>query len=632
MGCGASKSGANLLAVQQDYCTLSVQGSTLFVDNVAIQVPGMGAYSTHQSYYTKGVDVDYTAAAEKAVAAMGTKLSDPKHSQTIDGKHWVSKVNPEGQRYYFVPGKGNPDSTYTKPAGWAPKKNVVAIVESPTVNGMSMCHLLKALIGKLPARAGTEGEEAADNQVHILFVCATEDTHPGYKAGSNGGYHSVLTLGNALACSADVTLVDTAQYFGMKTLAAKTVVDAVLQLESPSKLSTFDKPMASFEGGFVKQFDDRYCKRAGVHWFCGEGMEEGEFSESREMVDTFKEAPTAKPNKPVTACVGHFARIDCGRPRSKMFVVHNEGSEHFFKLLSKNTKPWVQHYSAKEFLKFIHSETKTIAPAEGDEGEDPYDQCQWGMPKEQWDDIQFLFLQDMASDFDPDIMLGVKGHCRETLPCNIHMTVMFNAALKGMKTCIRDPNAKKFVSPLMKMNHLIENDDMTILCTEKKTKDTIKFIDQIILSETFRARDVAADVINFPRLHFATVTKGRKQGKGVQNVDACTFGNVKVDAIVTKDYCTPSTGAGGNGKQNFILGFSTRARAILHALGDHKEGAEVTESHTFTYDGGEYVAAVEEIQECMSNINDLNEEYNQFFEAADHDDEMEESESDEDGD
>ncbi len=32
----------------------------------------------------------------------------------------------------------------------------------------------------------------------------------------------------------------------------------------------------------AKNFDSIYCKRAFVHWFVGEGMESGEFSESRE--------------------------------------------------------------------------------------------------------------------------------------------------------------------------------------------------------------------------------------------------------------------------------------------------------------------------------------------------------------
>ena len=34
--------------------------------------------------------------------------------------------------------------------------------------------------------------------------------------------------------------------------------------------------------GWITKFDLMYAKRAFVHWYVGEGMEEGEFSEARE--------------------------------------------------------------------------------------------------------------------------------------------------------------------------------------------------------------------------------------------------------------------------------------------------------------------------------------------------------------
>jgi hypothetical protein len=36
------------------------------------------------------------------------------------------------------------------------------------------------------------------------------------------------------------------------------------------------------------KFDMMYSKRAFVHWFVGEGMEEGEFSEAREYILSYK--------------------------------------------------------------------------------------------------------------------------------------------------------------------------------------------------------------------------------------------------------------------------------------------------------------------------------------------------------
>lgn len=39
-----------------------------------------------------------------------------------------------------------------------------------------------------------------------------------------------------------------------------------------------------FENRIVSRFDLMYSMRSYVHWFVGEGMEEGEFAEAREEV------------------------------------------------------------------------------------------------------------------------------------------------------------------------------------------------------------------------------------------------------------------------------------------------------------------------------------------------------------
>ena len=212
-----------------------MQGNKLFVDNEEIVVPGMGAYSAHQGFYNAPKTVNFDEAAEKAATLVRAK---------------------DGMRF-------------------------VAVVESATVNGMSMCHLLRLIVAKTDK-----------NCVHVLFVCASEDSGVAYKGGSNGGYHSVLTFQNAYCCDVisgtdgagiDMTLVDTAQFFAMKADAVKTVMAGIANLKGDEMCTSFDKPISAFENGFIKQFDDRFCKRAGVHWFVGEGMEEGEFEEARNL-------------------------------------------------------------------------------------------------------------------------------------------------------------------------------------------------------------------------------------------------------------------------------------------------------------------------------------------------------------
>ena len=53
-------------------------------------------------------------------------------------------------------------------------------------------------------------------------------------------------------------------------------------LETLSNDSSNNTAIAGAWTGLCEKFDMMYRKRAFVHWYVGEGMEEGEFSEARE--------------------------------------------------------------------------------------------------------------------------------------------------------------------------------------------------------------------------------------------------------------------------------------------------------------------------------------------------------------
>lgn len=58
--------------------------------------------------------------------------------------------------------------------------------------------------------------------------------------------------------------------------------NAVFYFLGNSNDSSNNTAIAGAWTGLCEKFDMMYRKRAFVHWYVGEGMEEGEFSEARE--------------------------------------------------------------------------------------------------------------------------------------------------------------------------------------------------------------------------------------------------------------------------------------------------------------------------------------------------------------
>jgi hypothetical protein len=411
----------------------------------------------------------------------------------------------------------------------AGEKMIAFVVDLVSINGCRMMPFMKQLTDK------RQGSPAIDR---VIYVAPGADTPAPMVGGSCGGYNAMLTLCGCInaSCKGAFTLVESCNWAG---LGAKGPAEVIKACSTPDGKYFFNCTLDSiWTNGMAKRFDSRYCTRAGVHWYVGQGMEEGAFSEAREdMQALLAEGVTevSGPNSKKSALPASFP--GCGRKASCVQVITNATTDSFgSKLKAAN--------ALKANLKFL----KVGDVAEAGEAD------------------MRVFVVDYCKPYCEGTIKALT-QAREEWPDKSVCVIVLNADLGGeKKRTKRAANTPEFFTPYFYTHQFTENSDCTILTKSGDEAMVVSFATNYILGEASRWGDVLNNVTPFPRLACFTLTGGTSLPADEKAIEAACFGLSveQVSKVPTVAFATPLAVAGS---VPFIMKSGSAVTDILSSFG-----------------------------------------------------------------
>lgn len=455
--------------------------------------------------------------------------------------------------------------------GWG-----VFVVELCSVYGTAMAKLVR----DVAARLGGGGD------MHVIYVCTTSTTPESMKGGANGAYQSVLNFNvchKAIDHIGNFTLVDTSNWYGMGANAVKSVMSA-----GPCGGSyVYNAGVDNFRS-LIRSFDKSYSKRARVHWYVGEGMEEGEFSEAREafetMIDNWRLQEVYGDNSTATTLLPDWP----GQQYEHVYLIYDPDTTHFVNQIQ--SRPYIHKTPIADVC------TDNLQGGEG---------------------TMFLYVRDYStppcSSYETEFNFC---EVRECFPCETMACVCLNTDAF--------PQGLDQAAPILNNNQLIENMDLALMSDSCGQNDMLGFLNEALLTPNFPLRRMLSSLICFPRMHFFTVTKGSVQSDSSASIDAACIGlsGEEVEAVATKDF---SLAFAVGGQSPYIVESDTSILIPMfqgHADKAAQIGSQIDGCHLGQLgpvDGEEFI-------EAEGNTNDIISEFEQYIECGDYESDAYESE------
>ena len=269
--------------------------------------------------------------------------------------------------------------------------------------------------------------------------------------------------------------------------------------------------------GIMEPYNEMWSKRARVHTYINQGTEEGDFKEAEESFQgNFVEDQQLKANPAVTGnpVVPKMVPDVCAGAAAGACIVHDEASSGFAELL-QTMSPNVKKLSIGE----LNGAGNQI----GDR------------------DTPLFFLVDWCAPYNRAMGLS---QVYEQHRGKLLITTALNADLKGQAKS-RSVASSEFVTPYMYTHMHTENASFKLLLRSGQEQGAAEMLCGYLLKPDANLRDwLMADLIAFPRLSFATMTKGGTLRDGAVPLAAACLGLSvdEVESVVTKAMSTPTVG------------------------------------------------------------------------------------------